>query len=253
MLPFSSFPSNLKDGLSGPTLNAYSDIPHLFGASTRNSSTKCLSPAEAILVIDTGYSHTTITPVYKGRPIQQAIRRLTVGGKILTNYLKELVSTSFNMSDETHMMNQVKEQICFVSQDFRGDMDRAWKGDSTHPNMALDPEKGIFVDYVLPDYSARREGTIRPHDPTLAAKALRTQAVSGPREQIDPFLTLGNQRIKVPELLFNPGDIGIKEGGTPEVVMQSLQAVPTGLWPVMLANIVVVGGNAKFEGFVERL
>ena len=171
----------------------------------------------------------------------------------MTNYLKELVSTSFNMSDETYMMNQAKEQVCFVSQDFRTDMDRAWKGDSTHPNMALDPAKGIFVDYVLPDYSTRKEGVVRPHDPTLAAKALRTQAISGPREQIESFLTLGSQRIKVPELLFNPGDIGMKEGGVPEVVMQSLQAIPTGLWPVMLANIVVVGGNAKFEGFVERL
>lgn len=250
-----SSPFCLKDGLLGPILNAYSDIPYIFGSPSHNTTVnKAISPAEAVLVIDTGYSHTTVTPVYKGRAIQQAIRRLTIGGKMLTNYLKELVSTSFNMSDETHMMNQAKEQICFVSQEFRADMDRAWKGDATHPNMALDPAgRGLFVDYVLPDYTARQEGVVRPHDPMVAAKALRSQAIGGPREQIDPFLTLGSQRIKVPELLFNPGDIGMKEGGLPEVVMQSLQALPTGLWPVMLANVLVVGGNARFEGFVERL
>ena len=233
-------------------MNAYSDIQNLFGSPPRASS-DALTPAEAILVIDSGYSHTTITPVYKGRPIQQAIRRLTVGGKVLTNYLKELVSTSFNMSDEFYMMNQAKEQVCFVSQDFRADMDRAWKGDSTHPNMALNATEGLFVDYVLPDYTSRHEGIVRPHDPVSAAKALKAQAVGGPREQVEPFLTLGSQRIKVPELLFNPGDIGMKEGGIPEVVMQCLDAMPTGLWPVMLANVVVVGGNTKFEGFVERL
>ena len=233
-------------------MNAYSDVQKLFGSPPRASSDP-LTPAEAILVIDSGYSHTTITPVYKGRPIQQAIRRLTIGGKLLTNYLKELVSTSFNMSDEFYMMNQAKEQVCFVSQDFRADMDRAWRGDSTHPNMALNPTEGLFVDYVLPDYTSRHEGIVRPHDPVFATKALKAQAVGGPREQVEPFLTLGSQRIKVPELLFNPGDIGMKEGGIPEVVMQSLEAMPTGLWPVMLANIVVVGGNAKFGGFVERL
>ena len=233
-------------------MNAYSDVQKLFGSPPRASSDP-LAPAEAILVIDSGYSHTTITPVYKGRPIQQAIRRLTIGGKLLTNYLKELVSTSFNMSDEFYMMNQAKEQVCFVSQDFRADMDRAWKGDSTHPNMALNATEGLFVDYVLPDYTSRHEGIVRPHDPVIATKASKAQAVGGPREQVEPFLTLGSQRIKVPELLFNPGDIGMKEGGIPEVVMQSLEAMPTSLWPVMLANIVVVGGNAKFPGFVERL
>ena len=257
LVPSPCFPpffcSNLNPKTSGSTLNAYADTPHHVGTVSQPPKSS-ITPAEAILVIDSGYSHTTVTPLYKGRPLQQAVRRLGIGGKVLTNYLKELVSTSFNMSDEFYMMNQAKEQVCFVSQDFREDMDRAWKGDATHPNMALDTSgKGLFVDYVLPDYSARKEGVVRPHDPVLAAKALRTQAMSGPREQIEPFLTLGNQRIKVPELLFNPGDIGMKEGGIPEVVMQSLYALPPGLWPVMLANIVVVGGTAKFEGFTERL
>ena len=27
----------------------------------------------------------------------------------------------------------------------------------------------------------------------------------------------------------------------------------SGLWPVLLANVVVVGGNALFDGFVQRL
>lgn len=66
-------------------------------------------------------------------------------------------------------------------------------------------------------------------------------------------MTLGNERFTAPELLFNPMDIGLRQLGVPEMVMQSMSAVPTGLWPAMLANILVVGGNARMQGFMPRL
>ncbi len=66
-------------------------------------------------------------------------------------------------------------------------------------------------------------------------------------------MTLGNERFTLPELLFHPGDVGMNAPGLPETVMQSLSGLPTGLWPVMLANIVVIGGNAKIDGFMSRL
>lgn len=43
-------------------------------------------------------------------------RRLNIGGKALTNVLKETVSfRAFNLQDETLLMDAVKEQLCFVS------------------------------------------------------------------------------------------------------------------------------------------
>ena len=66
-------------------------------------------------------------------------------------------------------------------------------------------------------------------------------------------MALGNERFTVPELLFNPGDIGMKQAGLPEAVMQTMSGLPPGLWPSMLSNILVIGGNAKFDGFLARL
>ncbi|MCJ1302787.1 Actin- protein 6, partial [Hypocenomyce scalaris] len=110
----------------------------------------------------------------------------------------------------------------------------------------------IVVDYVLPDYNTHKQGYIRPYDPSLVAKLKKTgPAVSG-GGVVEDFMTLGNERFTVPELLFNPGDVGMKQAGLPETVMQSLSGLPHGLWPAMLANVVVVGGNAKIDGFVER-
>ena len=237
----------------GPSLNAYNDISTLFGDPSPNPDAGAL-PVECLLIIDSGFSHTTVTPLYKGRPIQQAIRRLDIGGKFFTNYLKELVSIRhYNMLDETYLMNEVKEAVCYVSTDFSRDLQRTWKGGVGDRRKVGDDGGNIVVDYVLPDYNTHKQGYIRPYDPSLVAKLKKTgPAVSG-GGVVEDFMTLGNERFTVPELLFNPGDVGMKQAGLPETVMQSLSGLPHGLWPAMLANVVVVGGNAKIDGFVERL
>ncbi|KAF2144922.1 uncharacterized protein K452DRAFT_316067, partial [Aplosporella prunicola CBS 121167] len=231
----------------GPSLNAYNDIRALFSDPPPSPSAQSgfRDPAQCLLVIDSGYSHTTITPLYMGQPFQSAIRRLTVGGKFMTNYLKELISLrAYNFMDETHLVNEIKEDVCFVSNDFARDLDRTWKGNG----KAIDTN--IVVDYILPDYTERQRGFARPHDPSAAAKAKRLGLTAGPKEDLLP---LGNERFAVPELLFNPSDIGMQEAGLPETVMQSLRALPEELWLGMLANVMVVGGNALIPGFVERL
>jgi actin-related protein 6 len=195
-----------------------------------------------------------VTPLFEGKPIHQAIRRLDIGGKFLTNYLKELVSIRhYNMLDETHLMNEVKETICFVSEDFKRDLERTWKGASASRKKALDGEREIVVDYVLPDYNAHKQGFMRPHDPSPSAKLRKMGSLSGAGEVAEDFMTLGNERFTVPELLFSPGDLGMKQEGLPGIVLQSLSGLPPGLWPAMLANILVVGGNSKIEGFMTRL
>lgn len=237
----------------GPSLNAYHDIPHLFGASPRSDTSKAL-PVESLLVIDSGFSHTTVTPLYHGRPIQQAIRRSDVGGKFLTNYLKELVSIRhYNMTDETYLMNEIKETVCYVSKDFAHDLEVTKKGGRTHPKTTAADGREIVVDYVLPDYNSHRQGFMRPHDPSLAAKIKKMGAMANPGGVVEDFMTLGNERFSVPELVFNPGDVGMQQAGLPETVLQSLSGLPSGLWPAMLANILVVGGNTKIDGFIERL
>ncbi len=243
----------LADVQVGPSLQAYNDIHNLFGASPREGNKKA-PPVECLLVIDSGFSHTTVTPLFNGRPVQQAIRRVDVGGKFLTNYLKELVSIRhYNMLDETYLMNEVKEAICFVSDNFRRDLERTWIRASGNQKKALGGQNSIVVDYVLPDYNAHKHGFMRPHDPSLSAKMKRIGSLTGTGEAVEDCMTLGNERFTVPELLFSPGDVGMKEPGLPETVLQSMSGLPPALWPAMLANIVVVGGNAKIPGFLDRL
>ncbi len=56
--------------------------------------------------------------------LTQTAHRIDVGGKLLTNHLKEIVSfRQWNMMDETHIINEVKEACCFVSEDFKRDLE----------------------------------------------------------------------------------------------------------------------------------
>jgi actin-related protein 6 len=233
-------------------LNAYNDIPAIFKAPSRDA-TKPLLPAEVILLIDAGYSHTTITPVLQGRPLQSAVRRLEVGGKLMTNYLTRLLSLrQYDMRNDTYLVNEVKEACSYVTKDFRGDMEKTWKGPKGDRRPGFATCGGIAKDYVLPDYHNRSKGYVRDHDPIDAGK-LRKLQTGKPVEAAEDILTLRNERFTVPELLFSPTDIGMRQSGIAQLVMDSLSSLPFGLWPGFLANIIVVGGNANLEGFIWRL
>ena len=244
--------SPVLTGEVGPSLNAYNDIAPLVGDPPRSRDLVAL-PVECLLVIDSGYSHTTVTPLYRGRPIQQAIRRLEIGGKFLTNALKEMLSIrQMDVREETYMVNQMKEDVCYVSGDFKADLEQARKGASGGQRHVTD--KGdVVVDYVLPDYTTRIRGETRPHDAKTISIMNKTGSVTNANGVKEYIMSLGNERFTAAELLFHPGDIGMKQAGLPETVMQSMSGVPTGLWTAMLSNVLVVGGNAKLEGFVDRL
>ncbi|KAF7589110.1 Actin- protein 6 [Aspergillus hancockii] len=237
----------------GPSLNAWNEVLSLFGDPIVRKYDSTAMPRECLLVVDSGYSHTTITPLYKGQPLQRAIRRLDLGGKHLTNYLKEMVSMrQYNMVDEAYIMNEVKEAVCYVSDDFSRDMERTWKGN--RKRGLSNTGEVVTVDYVLPDPNAGKKGFMRPHDPLLNAKK-RKGALSGANAEAlsEDALVLGNERFTVPEIMFTPSDIGMKQAGITDMILQSLSVLPTGLHSAFLANILVVGGNSLIPGFMQRL
>ncbi|CAL3961877.1 hypothetical protein PZA11_000807 [Diplocarpon coronariae] len=238
---------------NGASLNVYNDIQSSFKAPPRAADVISPLPAEILMLIDSSYSHTTITPLLLGRPLQKSIRRLEVGGKLLTNYLTKLIGIrQYDMKEETYLVNEIKEATLYVSKEFNKDMEKTWKGPKGDRRPAFEFAEGIAKDYVLPDYHANKPGFVRDHDPSAATKLkeLTRGKTLGASEDV---LTLRNERFTVPEVLFSPSDIGLRQSGIAQQVMDSLSSLPMGLWPGFLANIVVVGGNAKIEGFVRRL
>ncbi|CAH8543537.1 unnamed protein product [Dicrocoelium dendriticum] len=76
------------------------------------------------LVIDSGYSFTHLIPMGDGRIMGEFVLRLNVGGKILTNRLVDIISyRHLDVRSEVHIMNQCKEDVCYVSTNFWSDLD----------------------------------------------------------------------------------------------------------------------------------
>jgi actin-related protein 6 len=148
---------------------------------------------------------------------------------------------------EDWIVQEIKEDVCYVSQSFSADLERVWKGGLKDPREI---DTSIVVDYVLPDYEAVKRGFARPHDPKISRKDRALGLDGGPREHI---VTIANERFTVPELLFTPSDIGMQQEGIPGTILQSLHSLPKGLWQPFLANILVVGASSKFPGLMERL
>ncbi|XP_061750699.1 actin-related protein 6 [Nerophis ophidion] len=188
------------------------------------------------LLVDSGFSFTHIAPYCRGSKMRDAICRISIGGKLLTNHLKEIISyRQLHVMDETHVINQVKEDVCYVSQDFYKDMAIAQlKG---HDNT-------VMRDYVLPDFSTIKKGFCKPAEQVV---------LSGKYKTGEQILRLANERFAVPEMLFHPSDIGLQEMGIPETIVHSVQSLPEDMQPHMYNNIILTGGNTLFAGFRERL
>lgn len=60
-----------------------------------------------------------------------------------------------HVMEETYVMNQVKEDTCFVSMDVMADMAKCKK---------KYPENDIVRDYILPDFTNLRRGYVHTFD-----------------------------------------------------------------------------------------
>ncbi|CAA7262815.1 unnamed protein product [Cyclocybe aegerita] len=190
-----------------------------------------LPPAECTIVVDSGFSFTHVVPLIDGKIVWNAVKRLDMGGKLLTNHLKELVSfRQWNMMEETYIMNQVKETCCFVSANYKQDIE----------TCRIDPKRNPIVqEYILPDMSTNRKGRVRIPEEPLA--------------ESDQILLMNNERFAVPELLFRPDDIGMDQAGIAWTIAHSISLLPADLQGMFWANIGLIGGNTKLPGFRARL
>ncbi|KDQ15131.1 hypothetical protein BOTBODRAFT_131733 [Botryobasidium botryosum FD-172 SS1] len=192
-----------------------------------------LPKPECTLIVDSGFSFTHVIPLIKGEIIWAGVRRIDVGGKLLTNHLKELVSfRHWDMMDQTYIMNDVKEKCCYVSTAFKQDLETCYARPKKNP---------IVQEYILPDYTSKRGGHIRlPNDDPEASRDL-------------PILSMGNERFSVPEVLFNPSDIGLNQAGLAETIANSISSLQEDLQGMFWGNIGLIGGNVLFPGFEHRL
>ncbi|XP_062573518.1 actin-related protein 6-like [Saccostrea cucullata] len=147
---------------------------------------------------------------------------------VMPFYLKKQLM----VMDETYVINQVKEDVCYVSTQFMKDMETAKKRGK---------ENTIARDYVLPDYTHIKRGYVRPQEET-----------TGRAKDGEQIIRMNNERFAIPELLFHPSDVGVQEMGVAEALVYAISTLPEEMRPHMYSNIVLTGGNCLLPGFSER-
>lgn len=232
-------------------------LVHLYETSQRPNG--LLSKAQCSLVVDSGFSFTHASPVFQNFTLNYAVKRIDLGGKALTNYLKELISfRSVNVMDETFIIDDVKENLCFVSVDV-----------DKHLNLARKSGKdNVFkCTYVLPDGVTHTKGFVKY--PEQASRYLADgkddigdheeiskQQPQDNRQKVDLTkneFDLTNERFLVPEMIFRPADLGMNQAGLPECIVRAVNACHPHLHPVLYESIILTGGSTLFPHFAERL
>lgn len=236
---------------------------HLYEASRRPYG--LVSKTQCSLVVDCGFSFTHAAPVFQNFTMNFAVKRLDLGGKALTNYLKELVSyRSVNVMDESFIIDDVKEQLCFVSMDVDRDLEIARRKGR---------DNCFRCTYVLPDGVTHTKGYVKDPNEAKRYTLSEQETASDLGEQDDSHqlddsekpkdrrtvdltkneFSLTNERFIVPEMIFRPADLGLNQAGLAECIVRAVNSCHSYLHPVLYESIILTGGSTLFPRFSERL
>lgn len=203
-------------------------------ADEENTITSNKNFNDFMIIIDSGHDSTWIIPVIYQCVYWDGVRKLPIGGKLLNGLLRELVSfRHYDFNDEPVLINTIKEKTCFMALDF---------------NDYLAKKIKHSCQFVLPDFKTTTTGYVRTKN--------------SPQDDLQ-LLTLSDERFVPPEAYYHP-EIIFDNSSNPliqstpfknivELVVDSIMACPKVAQPLLLANIVLVGGSTKLPNFKPRL
>ena len=174
------------------------------------------------LYIESGNGASHVVPIFRNNVLAEGVRRVDVGGKLLTKVLMQYISTKqLRLNDYYLTVENIKESMCFVSQDYRADV----------------KTKRDKLYYVLPDPDIRRRGYVTD-----------TRDDSG----LLQYIHLENERFIIPEHIFSPSISNSSQMGLVQATLESVKSVHADFYGPLMKNIILHGGNTLFEGFKDR-
>lgn len=168
------------------------------------------------IVLDSGDGVSHAVPVYEGFAISNSIRRIDVAGRDVTEELQRLLRKSghvFHTSAEKEVVKMIKEKTSYVAQNPKKE-EKEWHNANNRGTESK------AMEYVLPD-----------------GKKLK----------------IGPERFRAPEILFDPGLIGLEWPGLHQILYDSISRADMDLRKALFGNIVLSGGSTMIKGFGDRL
>lgn len=168
------------------------------------------------LILDIGDGITHAVPIYEGHTIPNAVGRLDVAGRDLTEWMMELLSDEtnrpFTTSSDREIARSLKEKHCRVSQDFDVDLDAVENDD--------DEKEKRMITATLPDGEE---------------------------------LKFCKSSFCCPELLFSPQIAEKDAQSVQHLVYDAVQKCPIDIRRTLFGTILLSGGSTMFPGIDTRL
>ncbi len=169
------------------------------------------------IVLDSGDGVTHAVPIYETYSIPNAVKKVMVAGRDVSNELMKILTErgwNFDTTAQFQIVRELKENLCYVSMDYKADMtahdSKEWKEAN---------EKA----YILPDGNEMK---------------------------------IGSERFRAPEIMFQLGLIGKDVPGTSgvhDLVKNSIVECDLDVRKALWENVILSGGNTMFPGYPERL
>ncbi|KAJ2454423.1 centractin- actin- protein of the dynactin complex [Coemansia sp. RSA 2336] len=172
------------------------------------------------VVLDAGDGVSHAVPVFEGFALPHAIRRIDIAGRDITEYLQILLQKAghnFFTSAEKEIVRQVKEKLCYVALDAAKEEKELASVVGSRLGAETRPRSDMFK---LPDGN---------------------------------LISLGHERFRAPEIMFQPEIIGLEYPGIHQIVADSISRADIDLRRSLYANVVLSGGTTLMRGFGDRL
>lgn len=180
-------------------------------------------------VLESGEGVTHVVPIYEGVVLVNAIARLNLCGKVLTEYMEKILRESGCVLEDHEERHVTPNGLNLVTQ-------------AVHLQVRSIMETKSLC-YVALDFNKENNKAIE--NPAKMQRKFKC-----PNGNI---ITIGTERFFLPELLFQPELAELEDDSVVDATFNAIMKCDEYMHREMLANVVASGGCTSFPGFIERL